>query len=86
MAIDERLLREAANWILTNRTLRPFKTIAAEANVPINTLKYHAEKFLSSGQKDGDAHEQDAPPRHRSYGSQRKKTTMRPDKKQEINK
>ena len=48
--MDEKLLREAAQWIIIQRTRRSLSEIAQEAGVSINVLKYHAEKLM---QKEG---------------------------------
>ena len=48
--MDEKLLREAAQWIIIQRTRRSLSEIAKEAGVSINVLKYHAEKLM---QKEG---------------------------------
>ena len=48
--MNEKLLREAAQWIIIQRTRRSLSEIAKEAGVSINVLKYHAEKLM---QKEG---------------------------------
>jgi len=48
--MDEKLLREAAQWIIIQRTRRSLSEIAKEAGVSINVLKYRAEKLM---QKEG---------------------------------
>jgi hypothetical protein len=39
-------VREAAQWLLIQRTLRPLSAIAKDAGMSVNALKYHAKKLV----------------------------------------
>jgi hypothetical protein len=43
------LIREAAQWLLIQRTLRPLSQIAKDAGMSVNQLKYHAKKLVDGG-------------------------------------
>jgi hypothetical protein len=42
----EAFVREAAQWLLIQRTLRPLSVIAKDAGMSVNALKYHARKLV----------------------------------------
>ena len=39
-------VKEAAQWLLIQRTLRPLSAIAKDAGMSVNALKYHAKKLV----------------------------------------
>jgi hypothetical protein len=48
--VDERLIREAAQWIIIQKTRRSLTEIAEEAGCSVNMLKYYANRLM---QKEG---------------------------------
>ena len=50
IGVDERLIREAAQWIIIQKTRRSLTEIAEEAGCSVNMLKYYANRLM---QKEG---------------------------------
>ena len=48
--VDERLIREAAQWLIIQKTRRSLTEIAEEAGCSVNMLKYYANRLM---QKEG---------------------------------
>lgn len=44
--VDERLIREAAQWIIIQKTRRSLTEIAEEAGCSVNSLKYRAKMLM----------------------------------------
>lgn len=50
IGVDERLIREAAQWLIIQKTRRSLTEIAEEAGCSVNMLKYYANRLM---QKEG---------------------------------
>lgn len=44
--VEERLIREAAQWIIIQKTRRSLTEIAEEAGCSVNSLKYRAKMLM----------------------------------------
>jgi hypothetical protein len=49
---QQKLIQEAAHWLLLKATVRPISEIAKEAGMSVNKLKYQAKQYLRQTERD----------------------------------